>query len=395
MNSLLEPEPCSIVDAQVVAANGEVLPLDPLLPEIEVLAEPQPNLISPATSLTELVAVPPEPPPPSLGHVIGEAIRDLLLLVPGRAFATALSKDRLGLVLSLEPEVRTEVDAILDALALYNRTAEPEVETLEPLRARILLAEDDEVTRLLIRKSLERFPGCVIIETTNGREALEVLLRDPLPDLCISDISMPEMDGLQLIQKIRSTPHLRDLDVIVCSSVKERDVVMKAAGMNVTHYLVKPFRLDNLVRETREVVRAAKTRRKATLEELSDKIQLPPEACVDVVRGLAAQLKAKLSQIRGCISQGRNDQAAVHINGLIGASSLLQDQALVKTLRSAYTHLADQELFATLECLETVESDQKRITALSESLSKDLLEARLEAERLDPANELSRLSAKA
>jgi hypothetical protein len=114
-----------------------------------------------------------------------------------------------------------------------------------------------------------------------------------------------------------------------------------------------------------------------------------------VVRDLATQLRAKLSIIRGCISQGRNDQAAVHINGLIGASSLLQDQGLVKTLRSAYIHLADQELFATLECLETVESEQKRIASLSESLSKDLQEVRLETERLDPANELQRMAANA
>ena len=67
---------------------------------------------------------------------------------------------------------------------------------------KILIAEDDELSRMLLRDILEKEPGYEVIEAADGQAAWKLLEDGLTPDLCILDVMMPFLDGIGLLKKI-------------------------------------------------------------------------------------------------------------------------------------------------------------------------------------------------
>ncbi len=103
---------------------------------------------------------------------------------------------------------------------------------------RLLVVDDNKVNRLLLGRSLEQ-QGHTVEMAENGRLALEILHSKPF-DLVLMDIEMPEMDGYQALEKITSDLKLRDIPVIMTSSLEALDSVVKCIEMGAEDYLTKP-----------------------------------------------------------------------------------------------------------------------------------------------------------
>jgi len=121
----------------------------------------------------------------------------------------------------------------------------------------ILIAEDDEVSRELLRRMLETVPDCALTFVPDGPTAWQKL-SDPDQhfDLGIFDQMMPEMSGLQLIERIRATPKLQDFPVVLCTAVKDRATVENARRLGVSYYIIKPYTRAFLVGKI-EILRAS------------------------------------------------------------------------------------------------------------------------------------------
>src|ERR1700745_2056148 len=91
--------------------------------------------------------------------------------------------------------------------------------------ARLLVVDDNKVNRLLLTRSLEQ-QGHSVASAENGRVALEALRGEPC-DLLLLDMEMPEMDGFQVLAELKKDLHLRDLPVIVTSSLEGIDNVVR------------------------------------------------------------------------------------------------------------------------------------------------------------------------
>jgi adenylate cyclase len=103
---------------------------------------------------------------------------------------------------------------------------------------RLLVVDDNKVNRLLLGRSLEQ-QGHSVEMAENGRLALEMLHSKPF-DLVLMDIEMPEMDGYQALEKITSDLKLRDIPVIMTSSLEAIDSVVRCIEMGAEDYLTKP-----------------------------------------------------------------------------------------------------------------------------------------------------------
>jgi adenylate cyclase len=103
---------------------------------------------------------------------------------------------------------------------------------------RLLVVDDNKVNRLLLGRSLEQ-QGHSIEMAENGRLALEMLHSKPF-DLVLLDIEMPEMDGYQVLEKVTSDLQLRDIPIIMTSSLEALDSVVKCIEMGAEDYLIKP-----------------------------------------------------------------------------------------------------------------------------------------------------------
>ena len=103
---------------------------------------------------------------------------------------------------------------------------------------RLLVVDDNKVNRLLLGRGLEQ-QGHRVAFAENGRQALEMLHQSEF-DLMLLDIQMPEMDGYQVLENVASDLNLRDIPVIVTSSLEELDSVVRCIEMGAEDYLIKP-----------------------------------------------------------------------------------------------------------------------------------------------------------
>jgi adenylate cyclase len=104
---------------------------------------------------------------------------------------------------------------------------------------RVLVVDDDRVNRMLLTRSLER-EGHRVRCAEDGLGALEVLRRDPY-DVVLLDIVMPELDGVSVLERIKSDPALQDVPVIMISGVDETESVLRCIELGAEDYLPKPF----------------------------------------------------------------------------------------------------------------------------------------------------------
>jgi class 3 adenylate cyclase len=104
--------------------------------------------------------------------------------------------------------------------------------------ARLLVVDDNKVNRLLLARNIELM-GHRAVAAENGRVALEMLRRETF-DLLLLDIEMPEMDGFQVLEQLAHDLQLRDLPVIVTSSLEGVDNIVRCIELGAEDYLQKP-----------------------------------------------------------------------------------------------------------------------------------------------------------
>ena len=104
--------------------------------------------------------------------------------------------------------------------------------------ATLLVVDDNKVNRLLLTRSLELL-GHRVLSVENGRAALDAMRREPF-DLVLLDIEMPEVDGFQVLEQVRGDLALRDVPVIVTSSLEGLDNVVRCIELGAEDYLTKP-----------------------------------------------------------------------------------------------------------------------------------------------------------
>jgi DNA-binding response OmpR family regulator len=105
--------------------------------------------------------------------------------------------------------------------------------------ARLLIVDDDMINRMMLSFGVEQ-QGHSAATAEGGRQALEMLRAEPY-DAVLLDLLMPEMDGFQVLEQIKSDPVLRDIPVIMVSALDEIDSVVRCIEMGAEDYLPKPF----------------------------------------------------------------------------------------------------------------------------------------------------------
>lgn len=121
------------------------------------------------------------------------------------------------------------------------------------VKRRILVADDDRITRLLMRMLLEK-DGFTVLEAENGATAMATL-RSERPDLMIVDLQMPDMDGFQVLDMIRGDQQLQAIPVLVLTSESGSEVESKVLEMGADDYLVKPFEPEVMIARIRAAFR--------------------------------------------------------------------------------------------------------------------------------------------
>jgi len=119
--------------------------------------------------------------------------------------------------------------------------------------ARILAVDDSPAMRQMVSVTL-RSAGHDVVEAFDGREALDIARREPAVDLVITDINMPNMDGLTLVRELRQLAHYQGVPLLVLTTEASAQKKQEGKAAGATGWIVKPFNPDRLLAAVAKVV---------------------------------------------------------------------------------------------------------------------------------------------
>jgi CheY-like chemotaxis protein len=119
--------------------------------------------------------------------------------------------------------------------------------------ATLLAIDDSKAVRLLVKQALAGF-DCVVNEATNGFTGLYAIER-AMPDLLLIDVSMPTMDGVEMLVMLKSHAQLKTIPVIMLHASTDHKVMPRVAELGVDGLIKKPFTPDALLEAVRAVIK--------------------------------------------------------------------------------------------------------------------------------------------
>lgn len=210
------------------------------------------------------------------------------------------------------------------------------------MKRRVLVVDDDEMVVALVQLGLES-AGLEVVTAADGDEAL-ARLAEAVPDVVVSDVNMPGMDGLALVARLRSEPAMRTVPLIFLTSRDGAQDVLQGLRLGADDYVRKPFDLaelvarvllkverppvpaENLVRDVRtgvlsesrlreelvaEIVRAAATGRRGgalAMVDVAERSQLVARLGPAVEDELAVQLSRLVTEEAGPLERVARDR---------------------------------------------------------------------------------------
>lgn len=113
----------------------------------------------------------------------------------------------------------------------------------------ILIVDDKRIQLKTLRRGL-RTRGYRVFEAISGKQALDHLEKDETIDLVLTDYAMPEMNGIELLKKIRETN--KTIPVIIMTAYGDKDLVIEAMHYRCNGFIDKPFDMDELLEEIQQ-----------------------------------------------------------------------------------------------------------------------------------------------
>jgi CheY-like chemotaxis protein len=202
---------------------------------------------------------------------------------------------------------------------------------------RILIVEDNEISAGILESNLNQRNYQTLVART-GTEALKYLEAYWDIGLALADIMLPEMDGLELVRRMREDPAWKDIPVIVCTSLADTEHVAEAARLGCRHYLLKPIDRVKLIMMADKLSSSIKiVPVLGDPTQLSIKYGLSSEALDRLYQAFAEVVNNSIATLDPDSSENPSSSASIDFAKLMeGAVTLGADRLLgpVQTLQS-------------------------------------------------------------
>ncbi|MFI3115362.1 MAG: response regulator [Clostridia bacterium] len=116
---------------------------------------------------------------------------------------------------------------------------------------KILLVDDAGFMRKMVQTHLSKAGYTNFVEAEDGAQAIEKYASEK-PDLVIMDITMPNVDGVEALERIKSTNP--ESKIVMCSAMGQETMVMKAIQLGALDFIVKPFKQDRIVSTVNKIL---------------------------------------------------------------------------------------------------------------------------------------------
>ena len=136
--------------------------------------------------------------------------------------------------------------------------------TTDSDRKRVVIADDDRFVRALLENRLSAM-GCETFEAEDGARAWELIL-ETMPAIAFVDLDMPEVDGFELIERVRAHPRTSHMPLVVITSANHQSAIDRAFSAGATSFLLKPIRWSVFEAHVRYLMRLTSAAERAETE---------------------------------------------------------------------------------------------------------------------------------
>ena len=222
----------------------------------------------------------------------------------------------------------------------------PEIPGLQDAerRSRILLADDNADMREYVRKLLS--PSCDVEAVPDGEAALEVIRQRP-PDLVVTDVMMPKLDGFGLLKELRSDERTETIPVIMLSARAGEESRVEGLSAGADDYLNKPFSARELLARVNSHLKMARTRQEAA--HVERKLRAEAELERSRLHDLFMQAPAAI----GFLAGPQHRFTFVNLDFLRVTGRGRVEEFIAKTVREALPELEGQGLLEPLDDVYT------------------------------------------
>ena len=249
------------------------------------------------------------------------------------------------------------------------------------MRYKILTVDDSKTVRIIVKKAFKAY-DCEILEAGNGVEDLAIAAKE-MPDLILLDVTMPVMDGVEMLTKLKSDPALKAIPVMMLTAEGGRDNVLRIAKIGVRDYLVKPFKEETLLEKCGRVIdlkplNDAASKAKSIFDPADILVVEDKPA---IVQQIQEGLKHTPWKIRGVSTQGEAiDQCAKTAPDVVIVSLSLPEESAFTLFRLIRTSVKTKytPVFALVVKTETGQQQQAQTLGFSAIITKPIDTADLE-----------------
>ncbi len=117
---------------------------------------------------------------------------------------------------------------------------------------RVLIVDDFAAMRRIIRNILRRLGFTHIVEADDGTTAWEILNKEKI-DFIVSDWSMPNLSGIDLLRQVRATGELKDIPFLMVTAEGLQENIIEAVQAKVSNYIVKPFTTEAMAQKIEKI----------------------------------------------------------------------------------------------------------------------------------------------
>lgn len=216
--------------------------------------------------------------------------------------------------------------------------------------SRILVVDDQPINVQLLQRKLER-EGLVVLTAGSGREAIERIVAEK-PDLILLDVMMPDMDGIEVCQRLQADPDTRTIPIIFITARSSKEGKIEGLGVGAVDYITKPIDLDETVARVRTQLRFVALNRELV------------------------ELQQRLGESRRVATLGAVTQGIAHnLNNLLGVVIGYVD--LIKAYQDR-PELLRKNVQSLEDSVNRIVAIIKQLTTLTVSQRPDLAPARLD-----------------
>lgn len=221
---------------------------------------------------------------------------------------------------------------------------------------KVLVVDDDMVSRLALRNVIQRFGPFETVEVEDGAAALALLRAGLQPVLCCCDVRMPNMSGVELLQQVRAMASLAAMPFVLVSAASDQETLQQAVDLGATGYLLKPIEAEAARQLLGKVLTPWRERIAEHPAATLKRLQLSPERLLTYFAAFQRQISSAEADLPAWIASGDDRSAqqrvqALHAGcltlGLWQAASTLEAQALASQTAHSLQQVL-QHLFATV-----------------------------------------------